>query len=84
MRFELSTTIGGNRQLSGAEFESIARGGFQTIDLSLPLGPGSLSDDRWLTEVQQAASAAGLEVGGLSAAWSLGSLALDRASSTGI
>lgn len=83
MRFELSTTIGGHRRLTGSELERIADRGFRTIDVSLPTGNGDLGGESWLAELQHAAAAAGLETGGVSAHWSLGSLALARARTIG-
>jgi len=83
MRFELSTTIGGRARLAAPDLERIALSGFTTIDVSL--SPGALvpGDQRTVQDFQHAASAAGLEIGGLSAAWSLAAAAMERAADLG-
>jgi sugar phosphate isomerase/epimerase len=83
MRFELSTTIGGGARLAARDLERIALNGFTTIDVSM--SPGSLGpgDQRTFQDFQRGATAAGLEIGGLSAAWSLAAAAMDRVADLG-
>ncbi|HEX5071131.1 MAG TPA: hypothetical protein VFV78_13020, partial [Vicinamibacterales bacterium] len=82
MRFELSTTIGGHARLTGTDLERIAKAGFSTIDVSLPAGAAT-GGERWLADIQQPAVNAGIEIGGLSAPWSIGPIALAHASVIG-
>lgn len=83
MQFELSTTIDGAARLAGPELERIALSGFATIDLSVHSIGAESADTQRLEAFRQLAAASRLQIGGISAMWSLGSRALDLADIVG-